>query len=107
MLGLILACTLLACGTMEDKRDRFLTQGRAAFEKGDFVTARLHFKNALQIDPNLAEGHLWLGKTELRLQNPRAAFGALTRAAELAPDLVEAQLTLGNLLLLAKKPEEA
>ncbi|MGQ9688361.1 MAG: tetratricopeptide repeat protein [Desulfobaccales bacterium] len=98
---------VLACSSLEEKREHFMTQGKASFEKGDFITARLHFKNALQIDPQMAEGHLWLGKTELRLQNPRGAFGSLSKAAELKPDLTEAQLTLGNLLLLAKKPDEA
>jgi cytochrome c-type biogenesis protein CcmH/NrfG len=84
-----------------------MTQGKAAFEKGEFTTARLHFRNALQSDPKLAEGYLWLGKTELRLNDPRGAFGALAKAVELKPDLFEAQITLGNLLLLAKKPNEA
>lgn len=106
-LALTLLIGLVACSSMEEKRDKFMAQGKASFEKGDFITARLHFKNALQLDPKLAEGQLWLGKTELRLSNPRGAFGALSQAAELNPNLFEAQLTLGNLLLLGKKPDEA
>jgi tetratricopeptide (TPR) repeat protein len=106
-LALTLLFGLLACSSMEDKRENFMAQGKASFEKGDFITARLHFKNALQLDPKLAEGQLWLGKTELRLNNPRGAFGALSQAVELNPNLSEAQITLGNLLLLARKPEEA
>ena len=70
VLGLIFV--MLACATMEEKRDHYMAQGKASFEKGDFITARLHFKNALQLDPKLAEGYLWLGKTELRLKNPQA-----------------------------------
>jgi tetratricopeptide (TPR) repeat protein len=105
--ALFLLFALLACSSMEDKRENFMAQGKASFEKGDFITARLHFKNALQLDPKLAEGQLWLGKTELRLNNPRGAFGALSQAVELNPNLFEAQLTLGNLLLLAKKTDDA
>lgn len=105
--GLALVFGLWACTTMEEKRERFMSQGKAAFEKGDFIAARLHFKNALQLDPKLAEGHLWLGKTELRLNNPRGAFGALSQAVELKPELFEAQLLLGNLYLAGKRTEEA
>jgi len=107
LVGLLLLIWLSACASLEEKRDRFMAQGKAAFEKGDFIAARLHFKNALQLDPKLAEGHLWLGKTELRLQNPRNAFGSLSKAVELDPGLMEAQLLLGNLYLAAQKPEEA
>ena len=107
LVALVLATCLLACTTMEEKRDKFMAQGQAAFEKGDFITARLHFKNALQIDLQWAEGYLWLGKTELRLNNPRGAFGALSKAVELKPELTDAQITLGNFLLLAKKTDEA
>lgn len=104
-LGLIFA--LLACATMEEKRDKYMAQGKASFEKGDYVVARLHFKNALQLDPKFAGGYLWLGKTELRLKNPQGAFGALSKAVELDPSLFEAQLILGNIYLLGKKVDEA
>jgi hypothetical protein len=62
LVGLLLLIWLSACASLEEKRDRFMAQGKAAFEKGDFIAARLHFKNALQLDPKLAEGHLWLGE---------------------------------------------
>lgn len=107
MLAVVVTVGLMACGTMEQRRDKFMAQGKAAFEKGDFIAARLHFKNALQLDPKLAAGYLWLGKTELRLQNPREAFGALTQAVELDPGALEAQLLLGNLLLAGRRVDEA
>jgi tetratricopeptide (TPR) repeat protein len=104
---LVLILSLSSCASMEEKRDKFMAQGKASFEKGDYVTARLHFKNALQLDPKLAEGYLWLGKTELRLENPRSAFGSLSKAVELNPDLIEAQIILGNLYLLGRRVDEA
>lgn len=104
---LVLGLSLCSCSSMEEKRDNFMAQGKASFEKGDYITARLHFKNALQLDPKLAEGHLWLGRTELRLKNPRAAFGSLSKAVELNPDLFEAQITLGNLFLLGRRLDDA
>jgi tetratricopeptide (TPR) repeat protein len=104
---LVLGLLLSSCASMEEKRDKFMADGKASYEKGDYVTARLHFKNALQLDPKLAEGYFWLGKTELRLKNPRGAFGALSKAVELNPDLLEAQVILGNLFLLGRRTDEA
>jgi tetratricopeptide (TPR) repeat protein len=105
--ALLLIFSLSACSSMEQKREKFMAQGKASYEKGDYITARLHFKNALQLDPEFAEGHLWLGKTELHLNNPRGAFGSLSKAVQINPDLYEAQIILGNLFLLAKKFDEA
>lgn len=109
LLGILLcvAFWIGGCTSMEGKRDKFLEQGKELFQKGDYIRARLQFRNALQIDPKFAQGYLWLGKSELKLNNPKGAFGALSQAVELNPDLIEAQVFLGQLYLLAKKPEEA
>ena len=102
VLGLV-----LGCGTMEQKRDKFLQEGKALYDKGDYTRARLQFKNALQIDPKFALGLLWVAKTELKLENFRGAFGTLQQALELDPKLVEARILLGQLYLGGKKFDEA
>ena len=107
VLALLVAVSCCACSSMEEKRDKFLASGQALYQQGDFVRARLQFKNALQIDPKLATGYLWLGKTELNLKNPQGAYGALNQAVELKPDLTEAHILLGDLLLTAKQPDKA
>jgi tetratricopeptide (TPR) repeat protein len=103
----LLVIFLGACGTMEEKRDKFFAEGKELYQKADYVRARLQFKNALQIDPKFPEAALWLGKTELKLGNPRGAYGALSQAVELKPELTEAQILLGQLLLLGKQPDKA
>jgi tetratricopeptide (TPR) repeat protein len=105
-LVLVVFC-LGSCTSMEGKRDNFIRQGKELYEKGDYVRARLQFKNAVQIDPKWAEGYLWVGKTELKLGNYRNAFGALSQAVELDPKLIEAQILLGNIFLLARRPDDA
>jgi Tfp pilus assembly protein PilF len=92
---------------MEEKRDKFVAEGKEYYQKGDYIKARLQFTNALQIDPKFPEAHLWLGKTELKLGNPRNAYGNLSQAAELKPQLTEAQILLGQMLLLAKQLDRA
>jgi hypothetical protein len=49
--ALLLIFSLSSCASMEQKRAKFMTEGKASYEKGDYITARLHFKNALQLDP--------------------------------------------------------
>jgi tetratricopeptide (TPR) repeat protein len=105
--ALLVIFSLSSCSSMEQKREKFMTEGKASFAKGDYITARLQFKNALQLDPEMAEGHLWLGKTELHLNNPRGAFGSLSKAVQLNPNLLEGQIILGNLFLLGRKVDDA
>jgi len=106
-LGLWVILGLGACTSMEGKRDKFQAQGKELYQKGDYIRAKLQFRNALQIDPKFAEGYLWIGKTEIKLNNFRGAFGALSKAVELQSDQMEAQVLLGQILLMARKPEEA
>ncbi len=105
--ALLLAVSLCACTSMEEKRDKFMTSGQALYQQKDYVRARLQFQNALQIDPKFGTAYLWLGKTELKLQNPRGAYGALNQAVELNPQLTEAHILLGDILLLAKQLDRA
>ena len=103
----LMILSLSFCSSMEQKREKFMSEGKASFAKGDYITARLQFKNALQLDPELAEGHLWLGKTELHLNNPRGAYGSLSKAVAINPNLFEGQIILGNLLLLGRRVDDA
>src|SRR5665647_908615 len=107
VVALLLAVSLCACSSMEGKRDKFLASGQALYQQEDYVRARLQFQNALQIDPKFGVAQLWVGKTELKLQNPRGAYGALNKAVELDPNLTEAQILLGDILLMAKQLDKA
>lgn len=107
VVALLVAVSLCACSSMEEKRDKFLASGKGLYEKEDYVRARLQFQNALQIDPKFAVAHLWMGKTELKLLNPRGAYGALNHAVELDPNLTEAQILMGDILLMAKQLDKA
>jgi tetratricopeptide (TPR) repeat protein len=107
VVALFVAVSFCACSTMEEKRDKFMASGQELYQKEDYARARLQFQNALQIDPKFAVAYLWQGKTELKLQNPRGAYGALNQAVELDPNLTEAQILLGDLLLMAKQLDKA
>ena len=101
-MAIFLAFALLTCGTPEEKKMKFFQKGKALYEKGDFVKARLEFKNAIQIDPKFADGYFMLGMVELKEGNFKQAYGSLSKAVELSPDNMKAQLHLGRLLLGGK-----
>jgi Tfp pilus assembly protein PilF len=100
---LIFSLVIAGCTSDEDKKREHFARGNDFFEKGDFKSARIEFKNAIQIDPGYIEAHMQLGETSLKLGDAQSAFRAYAAVAELAPDNVKAQLKLATFFLLAKK----
>ncbi|WP_321413103.1 tetratricopeptide repeat protein [uncultured Desulfobacter sp.] len=104
---LVLLILVAACGSPDEKKMAFFEKGKKLLESGDVVTARLEFKNAIQIDPDFAQAYHYLGKAELRSKNPKAAFGALAKAVKLDPENTAARLDLGRLFLAANALDQA
>ena len=100
-----LPAAMIACGSQEEKKMKFLEKGKTLYEQGDYVKAQLEFKNALQIDPKFADGYYWLGMIRQHEGNWKQAYGSFAKAAELDPDHLKAQLQLGRLLLLARNAD--
>ncbi|MCB1850989.1 MAG: tetratricopeptide repeat protein [Gammaproteobacteria bacterium] len=107
-LMVLLLLPLFSCGgSKEERKSRYFQRGMELYEQGDFVKARLEFKNVLQIDPNDAQGHYMFGRIEEQEQEWRNAFALFTRAVELEPTHKDAQLRLGRLYLLSGASEKA
>lgn len=107
---MFLFCTLAllpACSGPEAKKQKFISKGKALYEKGDYVRARLELKNAIQIDPKFAAAHYLLGMAELKQGNLGGAFGELNKASELNPRDLEAQVQVGKLLLMQGTADKA
>ena len=96
-----------ACEGPEEKKMSFFEKGKALYEKGDYVKARLELKNAVQIDPNFAQGYYYLGLLEMKDRNYRQAFGFYSKAIELDPQLLDAQLEVGRLYLASRASDKA
>lgn len=104
----LLAFFLLAsCGTPDEKKMAFFTKGNSLFETGDFVKARLEFKNAVQIDPEFAKAHYMLGKVEMKLKNGKAAYTRISQAVRLDPELMDARLDLGKIFFSGRALDRA
>ena len=72
-LCLILCITIIFCSgctSDEDKKIKHFNKGKAYFENKEYKSARLEFKNAIQIDPEFADAHHLLGKTNLEIGKP-------------------------------------
>jgi len=101
------ATVIVSCGGPEEKKMKFFNKGKALYENGEYVKARLEFKNALQIDPNFAQGYYMLGMVELHEKNWKRAYGFLSKAVDLDVDLLDAQVALGKILMAAKQKDKA
>ena len=66
ILLLILLLMICACSSQEEKKQQFFSKGQAAYEAGDYVKARLAFKNVIQLDPKFADAYYMLGRTDLK-----------------------------------------
>ncbi|WP_419662667.1 tetratricopeptide repeat protein [Desulfosarcina variabilis] len=104
---LVLLTAICGCASQEEKMQQFFETGKTAYHSGDFVKARLAFKNVIQINPKYAQAYYMLGMAELKQSHFQPAFRALQKAVDLDPQLLDAQLQLGRLLLSARQVQAA
>lgn len=104
---LISFLTLYGCASDEEKKRSHLEKGKEYFEKKEFGSAKIEFKNAIQIDPKYTEAVAMLGETLLKLGDTIGAFRTYARLAELDPDNIDAHFKLASFYLLAKQFENA
>src|SRR5208283_155776 len=98
---------LMGCSGPDQKKAKFYNKGKMLYEKGDYVRAKLEFKNAIQIDIKYADAYYMLGMAALKSGDPRGAYGSFSKAVELSPQHPGANAELGWFLLGAGKPDEA
>ena len=97
----------IGCSNSEAKKINFFEKGKDLYKKGDYIHARLELKNAIQIDPEFAQGYYHLGLVELSIFEYKNATTYFNKAIELNPHLWEAQLELGRLYLTGRAIEKA
>ena len=107
LLTILIFISINACSGAEDKKTLLLTKGESNFDKDNFFMARLQFKKALQIDPNMAEAYYKLGLTEVHLGNTKQALSNFLRVLELSSKHSDTHIQIGSLMLDAGFPETA
>ena len=88
------------------RRD-YLARGRRAMAAGDYRTAEIYFKKAIQKEPHSSSAYFELGSVYLRQQDYRFSFAAFSRATELDPRNSAARVEAGKILLLAHRAVQA
>jgi tetratricopeptide (TPR) repeat protein len=103
----VLALTLVACESSEEKAVKFAENAQEYLEEGEVGRARLQFENALQNDPNnivALRGAARIAEQEERFADQ---LRYLQRLLNNVPGDVEALSKLARLNLLAGEPDEA
>ncbi|MDZ7785212.1 MAG: tetratricopeptide repeat protein [Halioglobus sp.] len=90
---------LLAACTEQPRPDESLARARDLLARGDPAAAEVAVKEALQAEPELAEGRWMLARIHLRQGNPASAEKELRRAAQLGWPADDVRPALARTLL--------
>ncbi len=107
---LISACALLAlaaCDSPEEKAQAYYQNGLQLFEEENFEKADLELRNALQLDPNIADAWYHLALVEEKNGKIRQYAGDLMKTVELDVNHVGAQVRLAKIMLFSGRSDEA
>ena len=94
-------------GSKEEAANRYLNSGVEFFEEGELSKASLELRNALQIDPKLANAYYYLALISEKNQNWKSLYKNLSKVEQLDANHVQAKIKLGYLMLLAKQADTA
>lgn len=105
LLSLLLAAVLAVggCTNPDQAKAAHLAKGDAYLKDSKFQEASIEYRNALQIDDNLAAAHWGLARAYEGLQRAQEAFEELKKTTQLDPNNLEARVKLGTLYLAASK----
>ena len=104
---MVSALVFPGCSSDEEKKTSHFEKGEIYLQKGEYKSAELEFRNAIQIDPEFVDAYERLGETYLKLGDPRGAFREYTRVAKLDPENINAALKLATFYLLGKQTDES
>ncbi len=97
----LLAGSTTGCGGAQARAARHLQMGREYLAAHNFETARVEFRNALQLAPTDPQARLAMGLVDEKLGNPREAAQFYQGVIDVSPDDPEAHAHLGKLYLFA------
>lgn len=106
----ILGCLAAAGGCGENRettKREYARRGDENVAQGKYAEAVIHYRNAVQKDPQFGEARLKLAETYERLGDVRKALAEYIRAADLLPDNADLQVKAANVLLLARRFDDA
>ena len=103
----MLSIQLIACNSPQEEAKKYLDSGYQLLEHGEYSKAKLQFKNALQIDDNLASAWNGLSLAEEKQGHLDKVYYTLNKVVEIEPDNVQAHLKLGKIILAGNLLDKA
>ncbi|MEQ1530531.1 MAG: tetratricopeptide repeat protein, partial [Methylococcales bacterium] len=107
LLILLMVNALLACGGSEERKAKYMEEGKQLFKEGDYEKAKLAFKNVLQIDPKDVESRFEMAEALSKLGDIQGAVGQYLAVVGEAPQHVLSRIRMGQIYLLVKNVPEA
>src|ERR1043166_7504632 len=103
----ITALLMGACTTPEKAKAQHVARGQALLKDRKFQEAVLEFRNALQIDDQLADAHWGLANAFEGLQRYQEAFEEMKEVIDLDPNNLDVRVKLGNYYLVGSNQSPA
>jgi tetratricopeptide (TPR) repeat protein len=102
----LIAATLVACQSEEEKLVAFMERGDAYKSSEEFKEAIIEYRNVLQIDPNHVGAHRALGESYFRVNQFKEGYWELSETVRLDPENVQARINYSGVALAAKQFDE-
>lgn len=103
----VLASGLVACNGADERKAKYMEEGKQLMEAGDYEKAQLAFKNVIQIDPKYWESHFQMAEAlskQGKIENAFKEYSAIVANDE---NHVMARVRVGQLMLLNRSVDEA
>lgn len=84
-----------------------VASGDQYFAQKKYAEATIEYRRAIQEDQTFVPAYDKLGAAYLALNDLKNAYGSFIRAADLAPDNVDLNLRVGNMLLVGRRFQDA
>ena len=103
---LIIMITMWPLISMAMDAGEYLDDAQEYFDQGEYRTAVIQLKNALQAEPDNKEARLLLGKTYLKLEDGPSALKELSRARDLGVPRELVLVPLGQACLMSGETDK-
>jgi tetratricopeptide (TPR) repeat protein len=107
VLGFVAILFVAGCDSPEERAEKHYTRGLALIEAEDPEKARLEFRNALQLNPQLMDARYQLGLMAEASENISGAIGHFREVADSDPDNLDVRVKLTRFMLLGNALEDA
>jgi tetratricopeptide (TPR) repeat protein len=102
-----LVTLLTACGGSDERKAKYMAEGKQLVAAGDYKKAQLSFKNVLQIDPKDLEAHYQIAETSTKLGELQNAVSEYLAVINNDPKHLMSRLRMGQIYLMVNKADEA